>query len=80
MPTTVIRNAGMLIGWDAAAASHAYLPNADLAFDGGTIRFAGRGYDGPADKVIDGAGMMVMPGLVNIHSHPSSGFKEPQNG
>ena len=52
------------------------MPDADVAFDGGVLRFVGRGYDGPADEVISGSGMMVMPGLVNIHSHPSS---EPMN-
>jgi len=76
MPTTVIRNAGMVVGWDAAAGTHRYLEDADVAFEDGVLRFVGRGYDGPADTVIAGAGMMVMPGLVNIHSHPSS---EPMN-
>ena len=33
-------------------------------------------YAGEADREIDGRGFMVMPGLVNIHSHPSS---EPLN-
>jgi 5-methylthioadenosine/S-adenosylhomocysteine deaminase len=76
MTITVIRNAGMVIGWDAATGSHRYLPDADVAFEGGALTFVGRGYTGVADTVIDGAGMMVMPGLVNIHSHPSS---EPMN-
>jgi 5-methylthioadenosine/S-adenosylhomocysteine deaminase len=73
---TLIRNAGMVIGWDAATGNHRYLSDADVAFDGGAVTFVGRGYAGPADVVVDGAGMMVMPGLVNIHSHPSS---EPMN-
>ena len=73
---TVIRNAGMVVGWDATAASHNYLADADVAFEGGAITFVGRRYAGPFDSVIDGAGLMVMPGLVNIHSHPSS---EPMN-
>jgi len=76
MPVTVIRNAGMVIGWDAGAASHIYLPDADVAFDGGRITFVGRGYTGPVETEIAGAGLMVMPGMVNIHSHPSS---EPMN-
>ena len=74
--TTVIRDADMVVGWDASAQSHVYLPNADVAFDGGALTFVGRDYAGPADTVIDGRGKMVMPGLVNIHSHPSS---EPMN-
>jgi 5-methylthioadenosine/S-adenosylhomocysteine deaminase len=73
MAVSVIRNADMVIGWDNG---HRYLPDADVAFEGGVLTFVGRDYTGPADTVIDGAGMMVMPGLVNIHSHPSS---EPMN-
>ena len=76
MTTSVIRNAGMVVGWDAAAGTHRYLDATDVAFEGGALSFVGRGYAGPADTVIDGAGLMVMPGLVNIHSHPSS---EPMN-
>jgi 5-methylthioadenosine/S-adenosylhomocysteine deaminase len=74
MTTTVFRNAGMLIAWDGEA--HTYMPDADLAFSNGTISFTGRNYAGPADSVIDCSGRLVMPGLVNIHSHPSS---EPMN-
>src|SRR5580698_8957286 len=74
--TTLIRNAEMVIAWDAGTKSHVYMPDADVAFDGGALTCVGRNYTGPADTVIDGAGKMVMPGLVNIHSHPSS---EPMN-
>lgn len=74
--TTLIRNADVVVAWDAAAQQHVYLAGADVAFDGGTLRFVGRAYDGPAEEVIDAAGMMVLPGLVNIHSHPST---EPMN-
>lgn len=76
MPTTLIRNADFVVAWDAAAGRHQYLAGGDVAFTDGVIGFVGRGYDGAADRVIDGAGMMAMPGLVNIHSHPSS---EPMN-
>lgn len=74
--TTVIRNAEVVVAWDASAKQHTYLTGADVAYSGGAITFVGRGYDGAADEAVDGAGMMVMPGLVNIHSHPSS---EPMN-
>src|SRR3712207_463101 len=74
--TTVIRNAEVAVAWDASAKQHTYLTGADVAYSGGAITFVGRGYDGAADEVVDGSGMMVMPGLVNIHSHPSS---EPMN-
>jgi len=76
MTVTVIRNAGMVVGWDAVTAGHRYLADADVAFENGAITFVGRCYAGPADRVVDGAGLMAMPGLVNIHAHPSS---EPMN-
>ncbi len=76
MPTTLIRRADFLIAWDGAAARHVYMPDADIAFTDGVIGFVGRNYEGMADEIIDGRGFMVMPGLVNIHSHPSS---EPMN-
>ncbi|EHL99611.1 amidohydrolase family protein [Acetobacteraceae bacterium AT-5844] len=76
MATTVIRNADLVIAWDAATKQHIYLTDAEVAYRDGQITFVGRGYDGPAEEVIDGKGMMVMPGLVNIHCHPSS---EPMN-
>ena len=76
MTTTVVRGAELAVAWDAAAKQHVYLPDADVAWRDGALSFVGRGYDGPAEEVIDGKGLMVMPGLVNIHSHPSS---EPMN-
>ncbi len=73
---TLIRDADIVIAWDPSAQSHVYMANADVAFDAGTLTFVGRNYEGPADETINGRGLMVMPGLVNIHCHPSS---EPMN-
>ena len=74
--TTVIRDARWLIAWEEAEKQHVFRPNADLAFRGNEIIHCGPGYDGPADTEIDGRDRMVMPGLVNVHSHPMS---EPMN-
>src|SRR5262245_23188993 len=76
MPTTLIAKAEVVIAYDASAKSHVYRTDCDVVFDEGGIRFVGRGYDGKADRRIEGGGLMVMPGMVNIHSHPSS---EPGN-
>lgn len=76
MTTTVIRDADVVVAWDASAKRHVYLTGADIAFEGGIITYVGRGYTGPAEEEVAGRGLMVMPGLVNIHSHPSS---EPMN-
>ena len=68
--TTLIRNAAWAVAWDGER--HHYLRNTDIAFAGGGITFVGKGYEGPADEVIDGHNRLVVPGLVNLHSHPSS--------
>lgn len=70
MATTVIRNADWAIAWQPNAGRHVYMREIDVAFDGSTITHVGKSYAGPADKVVDGRKSMVMPGLVNLHSHP----------
>ncbi|WP_102108452.1 amidohydrolase family protein [Oceaniglobus roseus] len=72
MPVTVIRNAAWIVAYDAEQGSHQYLTGGDVAFDGDTITHVGGRYDGPAETEIDGTNRLVSPGLVNIHSHPSS--------
>jgi 5-methylthioadenosine/S-adenosylhomocysteine deaminase len=70
MPTTLVRNAAWLVEYDAERAQHQYRRNADILFDESGIRAIGK-VEAAADTVIDGAGFMVLPGFVNIHSHPS---------
>src|SRR5579871_1314084 len=72
MTTTCIRNAACIVAWDATNASHAYLMGGDVAFTGDTLTYVGRRYDGTVDVTIDGNNLMVMPGLINLHSHPST--------
>ena len=66
--TTVIRNAAWIASWDGEG--HRYLHDGDVAFTGGRIVQVGGRYEGNADRTIDGSRRFVMPGLVNIHSHP----------
>ena len=70
--TTCIRNAACIVAWDATNRRHAYLMGGDVAFTGDTISFVGKRYDGAADTTIDGTDLMVMPGLIDLHSHPST--------
>ncbi|HEX3990294.1 MAG TPA: amidohydrolase family protein [Acetobacteraceae bacterium] len=72
MAVTCIRNAAWIIAWDPTLGRHAYLRDADLVFEDDRIRFIGRLYTGAFDIEIPGTGLLVMPGLVNIHSHPST--------
>ncbi len=70
--TTCIRNAACIVAWDASNRRHAYLMGGDVAFSGDTLTYVGRHYDGTADATIDGSNQMVMPGLIDLHSHPST--------
>ena len=72
MPITCIRNAAWIIAWDRGADRHSYIQNADMVFEDDRVTYVGRLYPGPFDDEIDGRDLMVMPGLVDIHSHPST--------
>lgn len=74
--TTVIKKAAWVVAWDEARGGHRYMKGADVAFADDCIVHVGPDYDGPVDYQVDGARSMVLPGLVNIHSHPMS---EPMN-
>ena len=70
MTTTVIRNADWVVAWDEKAGRHVYRRNIDIAFAGNTIIFVGSNYPAAADQVIEGTDRLVLPGLIDIHSHP----------
>ncbi|RDI52564.1 amidohydrolase family protein [Microvirga subterranea] len=66
---TVIRDAAWLVTWDDAQSRHVYRQNADLAFSSKGILHIGEHYQGSFDDEIAGTGLMVLPGLVNVHCH-----------
>ncbi|PJE38691.1 N-ethylammeline chlorohydrolase [Pseudooceanicola lipolyticus] len=72
MSVTVIRKAAWIVAYDPEAGTHTYLRDGDVAFDGDKIVHVGGTYEGAAETEIDGRARLVSPGLVNIHSHPSS--------
>ncbi len=51
---------------------HNLLENGHIIIEDGIITHVGSDYTGNVDEWIDAGGMMVMPGLVNIHAHPIS--------
>ena len=67
---TVFRNCDWLVAWDDAAKSHVYLRGADFAFSGHDIVHVGKGYDGPVAQEVNASDLMIIPGFVNVHSHP----------
>ena len=67
---TNIRNIDWLVGWDGN--NHVYLNDVDLVFEDGVITYIGKDYKGAVDHIHDGRNCMVMPGLINIHTHSQS--------
>ena len=70
-PTTCIRRAEWIIAWDAEAGEHLYLRDGDVAWTGDRLVQVGGHYAGRVDVEIPGAARLVMPGLINIHCHPT---------
>jgi 5-methylthioadenosine/S-adenosylhomocysteine deaminase len=70
--TTCIRGAAWAAVWDTASGRHVYRRGVDVVFTGGVIGHVGAGYAGTADVTVDGRELFVLPGLVNLHSHPST--------
>ncbi|MQV99156.1 amidohydrolase family protein [Sinorhizobium medicae] len=71
----IIRRARCIVMWDEQHNEHVYLEDADIAF-GQSVAAIGNDLQADGAEVIDGRDFLVMPGLVNIHSHPG---EEPLN-
>ncbi len=71
---TLIRNASWAIVWDKQR-GHAYRTDVDVRLANGQIAEIAPGgtlQAAPGDSVLEGRGFLLMPGLVDIHSHPST--------
>ena len=42
---------------------------ADVGVDGGVVTHVGKGIEGPASRVLDAAGKLVLPGGIDAHTH-----------
>ena len=71
MTVTWVKNCDWGIVWNNQTNRHHYSSSVDLVFSGDTITYVGSHYDGKVDKIIDGKNLMIMPGLIDIHSHTS---------
>jgi cytosine/adenosine deaminase-related metal-dependent hydrolase len=68
----LIRNADWAVVWDPAAGRHAYARGVDVTVENGVIA-AIAPHDPQAGGVgIDASGMALLPGLVNVHTHPTT--------
>jgi len=70
-PRTLLRGAALVLTMDPALGEGelGLLRGADVLLDGGRIARVGRGLDPAGARVIDVAGRIVMPGLVDAHNH-----------
>ncbi len=66
---TLIRGADWIVAWDAKHRGHKYVIGGDVVFEGNTLIHVGHAYTGDAEHVIDGSGLLVMPGMINAHAH-----------
>jgi 5-methylthioadenosine/S-adenosylhomocysteine deaminase len=64
----LIKNASYVLTQDK---SRRVLKDVDILVEGSRISKVGKGIEEKAEKVIDGRGKAVLPGLINIHAHTS---------
>ncbi|MEM9355876.1 MAG: amidohydrolase family protein [Pseudomonadota bacterium] len=72
MTTTVFRKADWVVAFNETEHRHSYLRDVDLVIDDDKIAFLGKDYSGKFDVEVDCRDRVLLPGFVNIHSHPSS--------
>ena len=70
--TICIRNAGWTVAWDPQHRRHVYRRGADVVFRGDRIVHVGARFAGPVDREIDGRARLVLPGLINMHTHTAT--------
>src|SRR3712207_2155167 len=68
---TLIRRAAWLVGFDEGAQRHVYRRDCDVAIQGDRFVKPDALADQEPDEVIDGRDLLVMPGFVDLHAHPS---------
>ena len=72
----LIRNAAWAVLWDDAAKRQTYGRDLDILIEGGKVaRIGPHAPDAPPPddaEVVDASRVLVMPGLMNIHTHPTT--------
>lgn len=72
MTTTVFRKADWVVAFNEAEQQHRYLRDVDLAISNDKIVFLGKDFGGQFEVEVDCRDRVLLPGFINIHSHPSS--------
>jgi len=69
---TCIRAADWVVAWDETNRRHVYRRHIDVVFAGSRLVFVGPQFTGRVDETIDGRALLVIPGLIDIHAHPTT--------
>jgi 5-methylthioadenosine/S-adenosylhomocysteine deaminase len=73
---TLFRNLDWAVAWDAASQAHVYRRGVDVLLrDGRIAGITTHAEDQPPPdgaEIVDGRGMLLIPGLVNVHTHPTT--------
>ena len=69
---THFKNVNWVVTYDELTNSHTYLRDLDIVFDESEFIFIGKQYEKRADLVVDGSEKLLLPGLIDLHSHPST--------
>ena len=70
--STCFKNMSWAVVWDEQLEEQVYHQDIDIVIAGDAISFVGNAYDGKADVTVDGRGWLILPGLINLHSHPAT--------
>ncbi len=68
---TCIRDASWIIAWDVSRGEHVYRRDGDVAWADDRLVQVGGHYGGTVTREISGRDRLVMPGLIDIHCHPT---------
>jgi 5-methylthioadenosine/S-adenosylhomocysteine deaminase len=58
---------GTILAFDGE--KHDIMQDAEVVFQGSHIIYVGRSYEGNVDRTVDAKSKLVLPGLINIHTH-----------
>ena len=70
--TTIFRRAAWVVAWDEARGGHVYRRDLDVMVRDREIAFLGKNSPRPAMSRSTVLERLLLPGLINIHTHPSS--------
>src|SRR5690606_26544157 len=59
--------AGWLLAYENG--SHVIIKDGELVYEGSQVLYAGKSFEGHADRVLDARGKLVSPGFIDTHVH-----------